>query len=143
LWVALPAAGAPRWPAAAGPRRSPAGLRACAEGPGAGRARGAAGGSRGRPHPLAGRCRGGRPEGGGRVLVSGGRGETKVSSSSRRRRRSCTSYKHTAPISPRMSVDFRMLAPGVLRSALGPLEASPAPPLARSACQEKGASVDP
>ncbi|CAK0896132.1 unnamed protein product, partial [Prorocentrum cordatum] len=87
--------------------------------------------------------RGGRPEGGGRVLVSGGRGETKVSSSSRRRRRSCTSYKHTAPISPRMSVDFRMLAPGVLRSALGPLEASPAPPLARSACQEKGASVDP
>ncbi|CAK0896125.1 unnamed protein product, partial [Prorocentrum cordatum] len=126
LWVALPAAGAPRWPAAAGPRRSPAGLRACAEGPGAGRARGAAGGSRG-----------------GRVLVSGGRGETKVSSSSRRRRRSCTSYKHTAPISPRMSVDFRMLAPGVLRSALGPLEASPAPPLARSACQEKGASVDP
>ncbi|CAK0896117.1 unnamed protein product, partial [Prorocentrum cordatum] len=89
------------------------------------------------------RRRGGRPEGGGRVLVSGGRGETKVSSSSRRRRRSCTSYKHTAPISPRMSVDFRMLAPGVLRSALGPLEASPAPPLARSACQEKGASVDP
>ncbi|CAK0896118.1 unnamed protein product [Prorocentrum cordatum] len=80
-----------------------------------------------------------RRRGGG----GGGRGETKVSSSSRRRRRSCTSYKHTAPISPRMSVDFRMLAPGVLRSALGPLEASPAPPLARSACQEKGASVDP